>query len=297
MYLLMIVALGMSAVNFGTLLFQYINLAVPDSLGGSYGVESYYNLIRWTLASIIVAFPVLAWVTRFLRRDMAAFPEKRDLKIRKWLLYLTLFVAGVVVLGDLIALVYGFLQGELTLRFALKVASILLVAGSVFWYYLCEVREAAPAGFGKIVSALVAIAVVAGFFVAGSPQSQRLVRFDQQRVNDLQTIQWQVVSYWQSKQRLPQQLGDLQNNIAEFVEPRDPETGEAYEYRVTGGLSFELCAEFKTESRSSDAPQRPLTKVGTSIGNPGLSSTWEHSIGRACYDRTIDPDYFPPRVP
>ncbi len=293
LYLLMIVALGMSAVNFGTLLFQFINLYVPDALntaGYDYS-GSYLNTIRWTLASIIVAFPVLVWVTRFLKRDIIASPEKRDLRIRKWLIYLTLFVAGVVVLGDLIALVYSFLQGELTLRFALKIASILLVSGSVFWYYLREIREAAPVLFGRIISTVVVAAVVVGFFVAGSPQSQRLVRFDQERINNLQTIQWQVVSYWQNKRVLPVKLDDLKDDISGFVAPVDPETRVAYEYKATGALSFRLCSEFKTQYQAAGgrAYEQPV------IGKEGIASNWDHAIGKVCFDRTIDPDFFPPR--
>lgn len=293
LYLLMIVALGMSAINFGTLLFQFINLYVPDALnmiGYDYS-SSYLNTIRWTLASIVVAFPVFVWVTRFLKRDIIANPEKRELKIRKWLIYLTLFVAGVVVLGDLIALVYSFLQGELTLRFALKVLSILLVSGSIFWYYLREVREAAPAMFGKVVSVVVLAAAVVGFFVAGSPQSQRLVRFDQDRVNDLQTIQWQIVSYWQNKRSLPANLESLRDDISGFVAPVDPETGTTYEYRATGSLSFKLCSEFKTKYQASSdgtygQPEMP---------KEGIASNWDHEIGKVCFDRMIDPDFFPPR--
>ena len=294
LYLLMIVALGMSAVNFGTLLFQFINLYIPDALNtAGYDYSSnYLNVIRWTLASIIVAFPVLVWITRFLRRDIVSSPEKRELKIRKWLIYLTLFVAGVVVLGDLIALVYSFLQGELTMRFALKVASILLVSGSVFWYYLREVREAAPVLFGRVVSALVVVTVIIGFFVAGSPQSQRLVRFDKERINNLQTIQWQIVSYWQSKRSLPVKLDNLRDDISGFVAPVDPETKTAYEYSVTGALSFKLCSEFKTK----------FTGGGEGLyGQPtpakeGIASNWDHEIGKVCFDRTIDPDLFPPRT-
>src|SRR6266498_490569 len=144
LYLLAIVALGMTAVNFGTLLFQFINIYVLDVISSDLRYQSaYYSSIRWAVSTLIIVFPVFLWVSRFLKRDIDRNPEKRELKIRKWLLYLTLFVAGVVIIGDLVALVYNYLQGELTLRFFLKVISILFIASSIFYYYLNELREKA----------------------------------------------------------------------------------------------------------------------------------------------------------
>jgi len=43
--------------------------------------------------------------------------------------------AALVVIGDLVALVYNFMGGDLTARFVLKVGAILVVAGAVFGYY------------------------------------------------------------------------------------------------------------------------------------------------------------------
>jgi len=52
LYLLAIVALGMAAVNFGTLLFQYINIYIPDVIADQYQYTAgYYNTIRWAVAS------------------------------------------------------------------------------------------------------------------------------------------------------------------------------------------------------------------------------------------------------
>ena len=44
--------------------------------------------------------------------------------------------------GDLIAFLTYFLRGELTARFVAKVATVLLIAGGVFWYYLSSLRKA-----------------------------------------------------------------------------------------------------------------------------------------------------------
>jgi hypothetical protein len=60
--------------------------------------------------------------------------------VRRWLTYLTLFIAACVLIGDFVSLVYNVLGGELTVRFVLKVLTVGIIAGTVFWYYLSELR-------------------------------------------------------------------------------------------------------------------------------------------------------------
>ena len=296
LYLLAIVALGMAAVNFGTLLFQYINIYIPDVIADQYQYTAgYYNTIRWAVASLIIVFPVYLWVTRFLKRDIERNPEKRELKIRRWLLYFTLFIAGVVIIGDLVALVYNYLQGELTTRFSLKIASILFVASSIFWYYLNELRDGlrgATKGLQWLIIGAVIVATVSGFVIAGSPTSQREVRFDERRVQDLQSTQWQIISFWQGKQRLPNNLNELRDSISGYIPPTDPQTGQGYEYSVVSPQSFRLCATFQTTNSGNQpgGPVKPLSYGPEAIQN----DNWQHDVGRQCFDRTIDPDLYPP---
>jgi hypothetical protein len=97
-----------------------------------------------SLASVIVAFPVYLLVTRYILRESGIHPEKLESAVRKWLTYIALFVAAAVVVGDLITFLTYFLRGELTGRFAAKVADVLIIAGGVFWYYLGSMRKPAP---------------------------------------------------------------------------------------------------------------------------------------------------------
>jgi hypothetical protein len=60
--------------------------------------------------------------------------------VRKWLTYLTLYVAATVVLSDLATLIQRTLGGELTSRFLLKVLTVAVLAGGVFGYYLTDLR-------------------------------------------------------------------------------------------------------------------------------------------------------------
>lgn len=116
-------------------------------------------------------------------------------------------------------------------------------------------------------SAIVAVVVVAGLIIAGSPGEQRLARFDQMRLEDLQGIQRGLTVYWDQHGALPDDLGDLVDGRALNALPTDPASGDAYAYSRRGARAAALCAVF----------DRPSTDV-----EPG--SFWHHEAGRRCFD-------------
>lgn len=157
---------------------------------------------------------------------------------------------------------------------------------------------------------IVSIAIIAGFFVVGSPKEQRLRQFDEQRVQHLQNIQYEIVNYWQSKETLPETLSDLNDAIRGFIVPKDPETQTDYEYSIVPNNkpvaigkkpnpSFELCATFNRPSEGTDVsgryPSKPLPAYPQDfIEGDGIQNVWGHATGRVCFERTIDPDRYPP---
>jgi hypothetical protein len=140
MYLLLFATLYISAFSLGRLVFQFINQAFPDAASPPFAAEFARQAIRWSVASLVVACPVFLGVSRLIGRELAAEPSKRASKVRRWLTYLTLFLAAGVLIGDVTTLVYNVLGGELTARFVLKVLTIGSIAGSVFWFYLSDLR-------------------------------------------------------------------------------------------------------------------------------------------------------------
>jgi hypothetical protein len=139
-YLLQFAALYTSAFNLGRLLFQLIELEFPDAIDLQWRTD-YLSGMRWSIASLLVAFPIFLLTARALARAVAGDPERRGSKVRKWLTYLTLLVAAGVLTGDLITLLYNLLGGELTVRFVLKTAVVAAIAGAIFGYYLWELRS------------------------------------------------------------------------------------------------------------------------------------------------------------
>ena len=289
-YLLGLITLVMSAGSFGMLIYQYIDIKFPDILQYGYITPSAnYSLIRTALAVLVVAFPIFFWVSWILHKDVVAEPAKRNLRVRRWLLYFTVFVAALMIIGDLITLIQSFLNGDLTTSFILKVLTIFFIAGSILFYYLSELRDRVypRKAFQLVIVGVVVLSLVYGFYLAGSPQNQRLVRFDEQKVNDLQSIQNQLVyNWWQQKGSLPQTLDALNDSISGFSVPVDVQSNKSYEYQTTGLRSFELCATFNLPTPgNSSTVVKPISLGG--IDN------WQHLEGRQCFNRTIDQTLYP----
>jgi len=141
MYLVMFLTLYISSIALGTLLFQYVNIWLPDPALGTYYYDGVNGTIRSATASLIITFPVFLYVSWLLTRAIKRDPEKRSSKVRKWLTYITLFVAAGVIIGDLITLVTNLLSGDLTLRFILKVLTVFVIAATIFGYYLWDLRQ------------------------------------------------------------------------------------------------------------------------------------------------------------
>ena len=299
LYLLAIITLYFSVWRFIDLIFEYVNATFPDKLHPYTG--SFMD-IRIDISTLIVIFPVYIGLMWFLRKDAIRNPEKRELKVRKWLLYFTLFVTAITVIVDLVVLINTFLEGELTMRFLLKILTVFIVAGGVFSYYFWDLRrETLPTSrpsrllaFG--VSALVLITVASGFFIIGSPGKQRKLRFDSERLNHLSMLQGQVIDYWILKNRMPQNLDELKSDITGFRAPTDPETDEQYGYRVISKLTFELCAVFDLSYSKQDSGREGGRFYVPEYAH-GYNANWYHGEGRACFTRTIDPDLYTNRLP
>lgn len=291
------VTLYVSVVSLLTLLFQIVNLSFPDILQNQYYyVDPYSTGLRWAIASLFIVFPLYLILSWIINRDYRREPAKRDLWIRKWLIYITLFAAGIALAIDLITLIHYFLGGEITVRFILKVLAVLIVTAAVFSYYLYDVRRDRAVDpkrnklYAVIAVAVVIASIVGGFLIMGSPFTVRLIRFDERKQQDLDAIQWQVVEHWRRAGVLPANLADLDDSISGYRAPLDPQTNQAYEYRVINQNTFELCAEFNLPT---SADRRRPEAVSLAYPVSPRFGNWEHETGRTCFEREIDPQAYP----
>lgn len=304
-----LVTLIASVSAFLNLAFATLDHVFPDVLNATYqtGYVSYsFEGMRSALAVLIIVFPVFLILSRLWIRAQKQERSLWDQVLRKWVLYLILFLASITVVVDLVTLVRYFVSGEITVRFLLKVALVLVVAGLAGWHYVRALKGQYDwtVKWVALKSGVLTLALIVwSFSVMGSPMSQRDLRLDQRRIEDLQSIQWQVITFWQQKQKLPQSLDELSNPLSGFVVPKDPEfqKGRAYEYMSKSSKTFELCATFSLpipegwveNGGGGVMPMRDVAVSSMLYGGVGGDS-WKHDVGRTCFERTIDPDMYPP---
>jgi predicted cation transporter len=135
-YLLNFLTLGFWTVALGQVFYILIARAFPDATQTPYYGESLRDAISWQVAVVIISFPVFVFVHTLIGRQLAARPDLYDSGVRRWLTYLALVIAAIVVLGDGFWFISALLRGELTIRFLLDSLVLLVLGGGVFLYYL-----------------------------------------------------------------------------------------------------------------------------------------------------------------
>lgn len=153
--------------------------------------------IRWSVAALIVAGPVWAWLTLATARETDRDLGQRRSAVESWLTSAALFLAAATLIGTGTANIAGFLGGDLTASFVLKSLWAAMVSGMVFAFHRTSAvapgttpRAALPrarAMVGLVAAAGTVIALL-GLSVAGGPEANRRERRDQARIAALHEI-------------------------------------------------------------------------------------------------------------
>lgn len=138
-YGLMFLALAATTIHAVLLLFNLINLWIPDPANSYPRWDA--DDARFSVAWIIVFGPVFLIMNQRAASRRKSDPAERRSAVRKWLGYAALFVAAIALLGDLIWIIYSLLDGELTARVIAKAVALASVAGGVFVYYRADMAE------------------------------------------------------------------------------------------------------------------------------------------------------------
>jgi hypothetical protein len=134
-------------------------------------------------------------------------------------------------------------------------------------------------GNGRLLgwlAAIVAIAAVATSIWIHPPSEARARRLDEVRMQSLNQTETAIHSYYIAYQALPSDLMVLDNEETHHQEVKwhDPETRQPFEYAVTGGTTYRLCAIF---ARNSDQGDAFIGLYGT------------HNAGRDCFQMKVTP--------
>lgn len=267
-----------------SLLFTVINYAYPK-------VNEYYSSsasIAFPVSILIISTPILIVIMWFLAKQYLVSPTST---IHKWLSYLTLFLAGIIVAGDFVAVVYNFISGEdMGAAFLLKALVLFVISGAIFGYYMSDIRGKLTPNIRMMwrVFAIVLVvgSIILGFSVLGSPATQRKLKYDEQKVNHLVGLDSSIQNFYATKSKLPKDFTEL-STLNYYIEQIDPQTKKAYEYIVKSATTYELCAEFNSASTERSDASYAYMYGGAS---------WTHPVGKHCFARTIDPRDYPTKI-
>ena len=285
-----LVSLYVTIIGLIMLLFSVITVHYPDAAQGYWEIESAATTIRFGIAMLIVFFPVYLILTRLVN-NVRRNEHGTYLRLTKWLIYLSILVGGADILGDLVGVINGFLNGELTIRFALKALSFFVVIASAFVYYLFDAKgywqthekESITYAIGATV--LVIAGLTLGFMNTQTPSEVREYRLDTTQITDLTLMQSNVESSFNTKGTLPQSLNDAFDGMQI---PVAPENRDAYTYRVISPTSYELCATFAYESSKTEQMQYSEPMYVGDMGIKG-NNNWTHGKGKWCFTRNVTP--------
>ena len=296
------IVLAVVATALGTLYFQVINKFFPDPLASMAGRGDWAitSSIHYAIASLIIGFPLYYGAMRIWFRKFREDEGRIESRLSRWLTYIVLLITSVTILGDLIAVLFKLLQGEISVRFLLKALTILVIAGIIFGFYYLERRKIQYRrsisrrtflNFAWVVTGLVVTGIALGFYAAGSPDTARKRAFDMERARHLNSLSACIERHASDLGALPESLEQLKKSskyayCASYM--LDPETSSEYEYRIVTAsrvqgiarvADFELCANFALESTGTDGQDGAYFYHRGYMGH----RIWDqHGAGRSC---------------
>ena len=308
LYIVYFALLGVVAGYVGVLAFALVEFLFADDLSRQ-ATDAGVSGLRRAIASLVVGYPIFIFLGARLAAAQRRDSKRRESRIRAWLTYITLIFASIILIGDLIAVVYQFLSGELGARFISKALVVGVISGAILWNFSRDVErtDARPDIAGRVL-AIVTSAIAAGLVlwaatVVRSPGAARESLADERRVEDIGAIVRLVDCHRTYFGAPPASLGALEPRLRERVEagpvapgcaavlPNDPESGTPYQYARLDGHRYRLCVTFE-QGWPEDARQRDPSSRRRALRRWFSSSREERHIllpsapGEACFEFT-----------
>lgn len=286
MHLVMFATLYTFAYSAGVILFVMIARFVPDPTVRWPAGEG-LDALRGAIAACLTAFPIFLWTSWLVGRSLVREPEKRASGVRRWLTYLTLFIAVVTLIGNFAGVVNNLLSGAMTTRVLLQSLVVFAIAGLVFGHYLLGLRRDESEGaeqpvrtgvLGRIGAVGTVAVLLAGLVLVGSPGRTRGLVLDDRRVQALREIANRVQMHAAEHGVLPATLESMPAMAGPYERTQrfDPRTREPFAYAVLDSVTFTLGATFETAD-TLDANGQPV------------DPEWRHAAGPVTFTRTVHP--------
>ena len=284
-YILSLVALIFMSLSAGMIVFQIINKNIADVINQYRGRFS-PDQLKFAISALIISAPIFYFTAKQIFKNLFSGALDKDSQIRKWLTYFILLISSVVMTGWFIAVVNSFLDGELTLKFILKVLTAVGIAAIVFTFYLYDIKRENVAGvkdnviriyfYGSL--ALIIAIFVGALFIIESPRETRDRKMDNEVLLKLNRLDSSVRSYYVENEKLPVNFGELmiEFNYLDEDNFEDSVTGAKFEYTVKEAKIYEFCANFRASNNDESDAYKNL-----------YGKEWEHDAGHQCFEKKI----------
>lgn len=138
--------------------------------------------------------------------------------------------------------------------------------------------EAVKKSFVPAMTLAVILALFGGFWILGSPETQRAVRLDGTRINSLASMTSAVNTATRQLKRLPKTIEEVRSaetylGANSFT---DPVTKQPFDYNAKDSTTYEICATFDTDNRG-----------GNIDDDNGWQKQFAHGKGRTCFERKV----------
>lgn len=140
LYILFFISLYVLATSVGGIFHQMVDRLMPDIKTTYSYTRSDNSLLRGFTAAIIVSYPIFVIIALVLKKQLTKQPAVRNLRSRKLLIYITLIGTFLIMLCHVIFSIYSFLSGSLTGNAFLHLLVTFLIAGSIFGFFINEVK-------------------------------------------------------------------------------------------------------------------------------------------------------------
>jgi hypothetical protein len=314
-YIVSYLAVIISGMSFA---FALLNVIFPEV--GTYTKLDYSDVFGTLgiFTTAVIVFLIMVYVVVKLVKQGGTHPDN---KLRTWILYIGQFIGYVILAVTLAVAIKYFFSGEFTTRFALKSLVVLLIGIDAVLFFRHEISrtDTTPAWISMVMSiaagVIVIVSIIGTFIYLGTPNIARSIKHDEQRVGDLQSLNGNIINWYQSHGSLPADLATLKKQDY-YQELRDQQymQGRVYTYQVTDTkkLSYNICGEFNlgsdnkfvvrkdraTYNQQSAYESRFVTLASIEgesgpVSETSLDNPWHHDAGKYCYPKTIDTKQHP----
>lgn len=179
----------------------------------------------------------------------------------------------------------------MTTPFILKSATVFVVIGAAFTYYIQDAKgywmrnERKSIIYGVVATLIIVVTLITSLTQIPNPSDVREKKIDAQMVRELQDIQWRIEDYYRSNQALPE---GLQTLYGEFAVPTPPAEKPPYEYMKTADMTYRLCATFSYDSNDIGGGAGRLRDSVVEAPPSRGNYNWDYQSGRWCFDRVVD---------